>query len=371
VYYKGTSLEWNDIAINSDGNDSLTNATRYYFTSNGASEITQGNWWYYDTDGATIIEMVLYAISFNLNGGSGVIDDQIIENGKKIGKPDDPTRDGYTFSGWYYNGEEWSFDNVIDSSMELEAKWTINSYILTLNTDSEKGEVTGANTYEYNSDVTIKAIPKSCYIFDGWYKDGVKMDYGQEATFKMPSKDITLEARYNNVFEYDSENPTKIIGLKYKNLTNLVIPEGVTEIGSKAFRNCSNLTSITLPNSLTSIGDHAFQGCTCEILWKDNPSITEIGDFAFNSYNGTSITIPNSITSIKSGAFYDCSNLSKVYYKGTPSQWNDITIDSSFNDPLTNATRYYFTNNGASEMTVGNWWYYDTDGVTIIEKVVE
>ena len=54
---------------------------------------------------------------------------------------------------------------------------------------------------------------------------------------------------------------------------------------------------------------------------------------------------------------------------GNKSEW-DIYIDSN-NNKLQNATRYYLTVNGASETASGNWWYYDTDGKTIIEKVVE
>lgn len=44
-------------------------------------------------------------------------------------------------------------------------------------------------------------------------------------------------------------------------ITNLVIPEGVTSIGKYAFTYCSGLTSITIPNSVTSIGGSAFYGC--------------------------------------------------------------------------------------------------------------
>ena len=45
-------------------------------------------------------------------------------------------------------------------------------------------------------------------------------------------------------------------------ITELVIPNGVTRIGSYAFRNCTGLTSITIPNSVTSIWQQAFYGCT-------------------------------------------------------------------------------------------------------------
>ena len=44
-------------------------------------------------------------------------------------------------------------------------------------------------------------------------------------------------------------------------VTNLVIPNGVTSIGNDVFRGCLYLTSISIPNSVTSIGSYAFAGC--------------------------------------------------------------------------------------------------------------
>ena len=48
----------------------------------------------------------------------------------------------------------------------------------------------------------------------------------------------------------------------YKNLTSVVIPEGYTSIGNKAFFGCEKLESVKLPESLVSIGTQAFAGCT-------------------------------------------------------------------------------------------------------------
>ena len=59
VYYCGTMPYSGTISSYDQGNDILTSATWYYFTSNGADETNSGNWWYYDTDGVTIIEKIV------------------------------------------------------------------------------------------------------------------------------------------------------------------------------------------------------------------------------------------------------------------------------------------------------------------------
>ena len=94
---------------------------------------------------------------------------------------------------------------------------------------------------------------------------------------------------------------------------DLVIPDGVTSIGSYAFYNCSGLTSITIPDSVTSIGNYAFEGCSGLTSITIPDSVTSIGRYAFYGCSGlTSITIPDSVTSIGSSAFSDCSGLTSI-----------------------------------------------------------
>ena len=66
-------------------------------------------------------------------------------------------------------------------------------------------------------------------------------------------------------YDADNENPLYYAHHLYSDenteITELVIPDGVTSIGNRAFSGCSGLTSVTIPNSMTSIGNRAFQSC--------------------------------------------------------------------------------------------------------------
>ena len=95
--------------------------------------------------------------------------------------------------------------------------------------------------------------------------------------------------------------------------TKLVIPDGVTSIGSYAFFGCSALTSITIPDSVTSIGASAFYNCNNLTSITIPDSVTSIGASAFyNCNNLTSINIPDSVTSIGNDAFYNCNSLTSI-----------------------------------------------------------
>ena len=139
------------------------------------------------------------------------------------------------------------------------------------------------------------------------------------------------------------------------NLTNVMIPDSVTSIGNGAFYGCTGLTSVTIPDSVTSIGDSAFSGCTGLTSVTISDSVTSIGSCAFYWCRSlTSVTIGNGVTSIGDWAFYWCDSLTRVYYAGSASDWNGISIGSD-NFDLTSATRYYY-----SEVeTAGGWRYVD------------
>ena len=93
-----------------------------------------------------------------------------------------------------------------------------------------------------------------------------------------------------------------------RSLTNINIPNSVTYIGYNAFSDCRSLTNINIPNSVTNIGNGAFS--KCELLTNINipNSVTNIGDSAFEGCHSlTSINIPNGVKNIRNGTFGGCS----------------------------------------------------------------
>jgi len=66
-----------------------------------------------------------FIVKFDSDGGT-TISNQVIEKDKKIEKPSDPVKEGFTFKGWTLNDEIFDFEKTIDKDIELKAKWEKN-----------------------------------------------------------------------------------------------------------------------------------------------------------------------------------------------------------------------------------------------------
>ena len=128
-----------------------------------------------------------------------------------------------------------------------------------------------------------------------------------------------------------------------RSLTNINIPNGVTNIGYNAFSDCRSLTNINIPNSVKYIGDIAFSGCNSLTKIKIPSSVVYMDGYTFLGWDGDlyneskafiyehqvlfnkdkttliayrskekNYIIPNSVTNIGNAAFSGCSSLTKI-----------------------------------------------------------
>jgi hypothetical protein len=134
----------------------------------------------------------------------------------------------------------------------------------------------------------------------------------------------------------------------YNRVTNIIIPEGTTEIALRAFFRCRLVTSITIPDSVTSIGASAFADCTSLTSINIPGSVSSIGSSAFYNCSGlTSVTIPDSVNSIGNYALAYCSGLTSVIFEGdAPTFGTDLFTESG------SVTVYYNSNYSGWSSTV-------------------
>lgn len=96
-------------------------------------------------------------------------------------------------------------------------------------------------------------------------------------------------------------------------LTKATIPDGVTGIEALAFKDCTSLSNVTIPGSVTQIGDSAFSGCTSLTYMSIPNGVSRIGIYAFSYCDSLArVTIPNSVINIERGAFQGCIGLTCV-----------------------------------------------------------
>ncbi len=160
----------------------------------------------YDEDGnitlyAQWMEAPSRMVYFNTCGGTMTGPTEVLhKTNTPIARPSDPTKPGYTFTGWYTDSaftQVWNFDDWVTGELRLYAGWTVNQYTITIK--RENGEADIIIKQDFGTAVTAPNLTKTGYTFDGWDK-----------TFPttMPAEDITITAQwkinqYTIIFDTD------------------------------------------------------------------------------------------------------------------------------------------------------------------------
>lgn len=186
---------------------------------------------------------------------------------------------------WYLGGEQVETIVIPDSVTTLHAR--AFSQNTTLKSVTLGKGITVIESFTFDGCTALEKV-----TFEGKITEIKKSAFGGTAIKELHVADLASWCRVK--FSADAGCPMQYGGVTlYHNgapVTDLVIPEGVKSISSKAFLNCTSIKSISFPASLTEIGDQAFSGCSA--LEK--------------------LTLPGTVKLVKKGAFSDCTALKEV-----------------------------------------------------------
>ena len=138
-----------------------------------------------------------YTVTFDSDGGTEIASVQV-EKGKKVTKPEDPSKEHYVFGGWYLEDTEWVFESdTVTKNTALTAKWTPEVYSVTLK--NYDGTVLATENVSYGSIPQYSATPEKpsdaqyTYAFSKWVDEA-----GNDASLSNIDKNVTLTATFTS-----------------------------------------------------------------------------------------------------------------------------------------------------------------------------
>ena len=262
---------------------------------------------------------------------------------------------------------------VVTSNQKAIAHFAKNVYGVTKQCNSEQGYITGVSQAEYLDYVTLTAVPNYGYHFTQW-SDGLKDNprifvLTRDTTFTAEfaydrvgtcGKDLAL------VWSYDPAKKVLTIGnagaftenMRFgveapNEMTELVIGNSVTAVGTNAFAGIETLTKVSIGESVKTIGEQAFYNCVnMETIYNYRATPTNTYSSAFDGvdkFECKLYVLANSIDLYKAAAVWR--DFYYTYSIGAEEKTvttNDVTVEPSDNT----ATMTWPTNDNAATYTI-------------------
>ncbi len=151
-----------------------------------------------DPEGPGEPEVKQYTIKWDLGYNSNITSD-VVNEGSSVSKPQDPTRDGYTFEGWFVPKTgvglvEQTFPFVASRNVTISAKWRVITYTITYNLPFAFNPMFRSYCVETSTTSLPVATTTSAnmgYTFEGWYED---------EDYLIPATEVRKGSTGNKVF---------------------------------------------------------------------------------------------------------------------------------------------------------------------------
>lgn len=268
--------------LDSELTNKITNATK---VSNANDHIIYAKWTANN-----------YTITFDLAGGTSSVTTKKVTYDEPYGILPTPTREGYTFSGWYTLAQEGAkitettIVDIVEDTI-LYAHWNATKYTVTFNTNGGNSvndiQVTYHSTYE-----NLPTPTRTGYAFLGWYSDSALTNKIEKTTQVTTASNHILYAKWQvNTYRvvFDSDGGTTcaskevVYGEEYGTL-EYPTKEGYTFIGWYIDQSCSS--QVFKSTIVTKASDHTLYAGWVSNLDVSNTNWTELPTTANSTLTG-------------------------------------------------------------------------------------
>ena len=276
---------------------------------------------------------------------------QEVSEGNYVRRPEDPTKEGYEFLGWYNKEVLFNFNTKITEDIVLKAKWQESNlqdtYTVTFDTDGGSSidpvMVAKGELLQKPVDPT-----KEGYIFDKWYIDNVEYDFNKEVT-----SDITLKATWKKqdgnsfVVTFNSDGGSKINSQTVEKDGTVNKPVNPTKQGY-------TFVSWQLDGKDYDFSTKVTQNITLKAVWKKVDTFT----VTFNSDGGSTVksqsveknkTATKPANPTKAGKIFVSWQLNGKDYDFSTKVTQNITLKAVWRNP--NSYTVTFDTDGGSSIT--------------------
>lgn len=313
-------------------------------------------------DGAITVEYVFvpetvtHTVTFDSDGGTPV-DTQTVNDGDKATEPAAPTRDGYTFKGWWNGDTAYDFAQPVTGDLTLTAHWEQNAPVMHTVTFDTGDETITVPAQQVEDGMTV-AQPdnptRDGYRFDGWLLDGQPYDFATQVT-----GDITLTAQWEKLSEYtvtfDTQDGTPVPA-------QTVTENGTVTRPADPTRDGYTFKGWQLGGADYDFGTPVTGNLTLTAVWEENKTPQPVTHkVTFDTNGGSAVdpqTVDDGATAVKPAdptrdgyTFNGWTLDGKPYDFGTPVT-GDITLEAQWEKsetpaPVTHTVRFR-TNGGSS-----------------------
>jgi len=200
--------------------------------------------------------------------------------------------------GWnivYLDGKYYNVDPTWDRDLMGHYRW----FLCTQANFSDHIRDSKYDTAAFHAAYPMAVVP---YIFNVTASGTVNSQIswvldGDTGTLTVAGKGAIPSYRFSYAPWYDYRESVK----------DIVVSEGITEVGERAFYWCTNCTSVSLPDSLVAIREYGFNNLRALQTITLPPNLKTLEFCAFSECAAlTSITLPDSVTEVGSSVFSNC-----------------------------------------------------------------